>query len=173
MSQFQDSFGEYREKRAGSIADFGLDWERFLAGDTIDTSTWEVPAGITEEPSPPPSNTDTTTTIWLSGGTEDQEYVLINTVTTTGGRTWLRPLRIKVVAVLRPLPQVSASQQLEELTQIRNTGAKEIETRPGGYRRVEYRDLSELDQIKGDLEAEVSGSPTPASRCSLASHRRG
>jgi hypothetical protein len=53
-----------------------------------------VPDGIdqTEE-----DNTDSTTTVWLSGGTVDTDYNVVNTIVTAGGRTDQRTIRVKVV----------------------------------------------------------------------------
>lgn len=66
--------------------DYTRDWSAWLAAagdDTIDTSTWIVPAGLTAGAE---SQTDTSTTIWLSGGTVGERYSVTNRVTTTGGR---------------------------------------------------------------------------------------
>ena len=61
-----------------------VDWAGLLAGDTIATSTWTVPTGVTGGAM---SNTDTATLIWLSGGTEGESYDLLNRITTAAGRT--------------------------------------------------------------------------------------
>lgn len=169
-----DAQGEYREMRPGSRGDFGLDWAPWLGADTIATSVWVVPSGITEI-TPEPSKTNTTTTIWLHApGPAGEEFVLENIITTAGGREWHRPLRIKVVALVTNTAQSLAAQQLLELNQTLHTGVKEVETRPGGFRRVEYRDKKELDDIKAELEEQVSGPPAAGnSRCSLTTHRRG
>ncbi|RNL66228.1 hypothetical protein EFK50_00970 [Nocardioides marmoriginsengisoli] len=52
-------------------------------GDTIATSEWIVPAGLTKTDE---ANTDTTATIWLSGGTLGQSYEVVNRITTAQGR---------------------------------------------------------------------------------------
>jgi len=174
MTQFVDAFGEYREKRPGSIADFGLNWAgppSFLAGDTIDTSTWEVPEGITEETNPPASKTGTTTTIWLSGGTEGQEYVLENTITTVGGRTWVRPLRIKVVALVRSEEAVTQL-DLNELERVRVRGIRRIRYNENGEKETEFWSPEVLKPVQDEFEKKLSGTSTQ-SRSSLASHRRG
>ncbi len=65
--------------------DYRRDWSKWLPeGDTIETSTWLVPDGITSESE---SHDDTTATIWLSGGTVGQSYEITNRITTTEGRT--------------------------------------------------------------------------------------
>ena len=71
-------------KDPNEVLDYSIDWTGPLAGDTIATSTWTVPAGLT---SGADSKTDTRTTVWLSGGTENASYELLNRITTAGGRT--------------------------------------------------------------------------------------
>jgi hypothetical protein len=63
--------------------DYLEDWTKWLKTDTIVTSTWSVPSGITKEAE---SNTTTTTTIWLSGGTADYTYEIVNHIVTAAGR---------------------------------------------------------------------------------------
>jgi len=63
--------------------DYMLDWAAWLGDDTITTSTWTVPTGMTKESD---SKTATTTTVWLSGGTLDAEYLITNLIETVGGR---------------------------------------------------------------------------------------
>lgn len=64
--------------------DYQIDWSTTLGTDTISTSVWTVPVGITEASS---ANTTTTATIFLSGGTDGTRYDLTNTITTAGGLT--------------------------------------------------------------------------------------
>ena len=64
--------------------DYGIDWSAWLSADTILTSTWAVPTGITKTSD---SATGTTTTIWLDGGTAGERYTLTNHITTAGGRS--------------------------------------------------------------------------------------
>jgi len=71
-------------KDPNEVLDYSVDWSGPLAGDTIVTSTWMVPAGLT---SGADNMTDSSTTIWLSGGTENASYELLNRITTAGGRT--------------------------------------------------------------------------------------
>lgn len=71
-------------KDPNAILDYGIPWLDWLGTDTISTSTWIVPSGITKVTD---SKTNTTTTIWLSGGTVSQEYALTNRIVTNGGRT--------------------------------------------------------------------------------------
>ncbi len=80
-------------KDPNAILDFGLDWSPWLGADTIATSVWTLPAGITQQSA---SNTTTTTTIWLSGGTAGTKYLVTNRITTAGGRTDDRTMTINV-----------------------------------------------------------------------------
>jgi hypothetical protein len=46
-----------------AVLDYGFDWSKWLGTDTISTSTWTVPVGITKDSD---THDTTTTTIWLS-----------------------------------------------------------------------------------------------------------
>lgn len=81
------------EKDPGAVKDYALDWTAWLGADTINTSTWTVPTGITMDSS---GNSPTHTAIWLSGGTKGNSYLLSNKVVTVGGRTELRTIEISV-----------------------------------------------------------------------------
>ena len=72
-------------KDPDEVKDYGLIWTDVLGTDTIATSTWTVPDGITKTAD---SKTNDTATIWLSGGSEGQTYRLVNRITTAGGRTY-------------------------------------------------------------------------------------
>jgi len=68
-----------------AVLDYSRDWSEWLAdGETITTSTWVVPVGLTQGVT---DNTGTLTTVWLSGGTAGMSYRVTNRVVTTGGRT--------------------------------------------------------------------------------------
>jgi len=85
-----------KEKDPDATLDFGFNWEPWLDGDTIATSIWIVPDGITKD-----SDLFTVvgiTTIWLSGGTLYDVYRLVNRITTVGGRKNDRTLVIKMVS---------------------------------------------------------------------------
>lgn len=85
-----------KEKDPDAVLDFGFDWEPWLDGDTLATSTWVVPSGITED-----NSTFTVVgiaAIWLSGGTLYEVYRIVNRITTAAGRTNDRTLVIKMVA---------------------------------------------------------------------------
>jgi hypothetical protein len=83
------------DKDPDAVLDYQLDWSDWLPdGDTIATSVWSVPVGLTEDSD---TNTTTTATVWLSGGTAGTEYQVANTITTADGRTDERTIKIKVV----------------------------------------------------------------------------
>jgi hypothetical protein len=72
------------DKDPNDVLDYTIDWSKFLGSDTIATSIWIVPAGITKNSN---SNTTTLATVWLSGGTAGETYQVTNRITTAGGRT--------------------------------------------------------------------------------------
>lgn len=79
-------------KDPDAVLDYQLDWSDWLDSDTISTSEWIVPAGITNDSD---TETTTTTTIWLSGGTAGTIYSLVNRIVTAGGRTQDQTIKIK------------------------------------------------------------------------------
>lgn len=81
-------------KDPDSVLDYGVDWSTWLAsGETISTSTWTVPAGITKDSD---SKGDNSTLIWLSDGTAGIVYTLANKITTSDSRTVERSIEIIV-----------------------------------------------------------------------------
>ncbi|MBI5035557.1 MAG: hypothetical protein HZB51_34125 [Chloroflexi bacterium] len=86
-------------KDPAALLDYGFEWQNWLGADKIVTSTWDVPTGITKVSD---SHTDTKAVIWLSGGTLDQDYKIVNHIVTDGtdgaghARTDERTLTIKV-----------------------------------------------------------------------------
>jgi hypothetical protein len=82
-------------KDPNDVDSFGINWATRLDGDLISTSDWIVPTGLTEDSA---SNTTTTTTIWLSSGTDGDDYEITNRITTTGGRTLDQTVKLKVRA---------------------------------------------------------------------------
>lgn len=80
-------------KDPDDVLDYQIDWTDLLDGDTIATSTWTVPSGITRDSD---TFSGVLTTIWLSGGTDAQTYVLTNQVVTTGARTIDRSVSLTV-----------------------------------------------------------------------------
>lgn len=76
--------------------DYTIDWDQddWLGSDTITgTPTWTVPSGLTLSSQ---SNTTTAATAWISGGTADNDYDVECKITTTGGRTDERTIRLQV-----------------------------------------------------------------------------
>lgn len=73
-----------------SVITYGVDWSRYLNGDTIATSTWES-SGLNLTA---PTNTTTTTgiTVGLTGSRAK------NTITTTGGQTFIQTIRFYQVS---------------------------------------------------------------------------
>lgn len=76
--------------------DFGFDWSRLLRGDTISTSVWTVPEGLTQPSAS--SIAGARTTVWLAGGgAAGRIYEVANAITTNTGRIHRRVMRIEVV----------------------------------------------------------------------------
>lgn len=78
-------------KDPNAVLDYQINWVTWLGTDTISSSTWTVPTGITKDSD---TSTTTTTTIWLSGGTDGTDYELVNRIVTAAGRTEDRTIRI-------------------------------------------------------------------------------
>jgi hypothetical protein len=93
-----EKFAIYKDPNA--VLDYRFDWQGDDPGpwladaETISTSTWTVPTGITKDSD---SKTDTTATIWLSGGTAGVTYDVVNRITTSAGRTEDRTLQVVCV----------------------------------------------------------------------------
>ena len=92
----------FPSKDPNEVLDYVLDWsDRLETGDTISTSAWSLvtadnPDSVLVIDSD--SNTTTTTTVWLSAGTVDKTYYLLNRVVTTGGRTMDQTVVLRVAA---------------------------------------------------------------------------
>jgi len=100
----------FSPKDPDAVKDYVIDLTAWLDEDTISTTAWTVPSGITKDSD---SKTTTTATIWLSGGTAGQEYGLVCRVVTACGRTEdfaiTVPVRESVsVRVYGSLPEVAA-----------------------------------------------------------------
>lgn len=89
---------EARLKDPQAVLDYGVRWgEKWLQADeTIVSSTWTVPAGITKDSSDI-VDSGKTTLVWLSGGTVGEEYVVTNHVTTSKNRQDDRSILIRMV----------------------------------------------------------------------------
>ena len=83
-------------KDPNAVLDYGFDWSDWLqSGETIVTSTWINPDGITINSS---SSLTESTVAWISGGTAGKTYRLTNRVVTSNSpaRTEDRTLTIEV-----------------------------------------------------------------------------
>ena len=78
-----------------AVLDYAIDWTKWLdeVGDSIETSTWIVPTGLTKVTE---TNTTKLATVWLSGGTVGENYTVTNRITTVGGRADDRSITIRV-----------------------------------------------------------------------------
>lgn len=84
-------------KDPNEVLDYTLDWTSRLGVDTIQTSNWSISAGsglVIDSQSV--DGTNKKTTVWLSGGTENISYTLLNRVVTAGGRTMDQSVKLKV-----------------------------------------------------------------------------
>lgn len=81
-------------KDPSALLDYQINWAAWLAsGEELNTITWDVPSGITEEGA---SFTSTVATIWLSGGTAFNFYIITCSIVTTLGRKDDRSFVIRV-----------------------------------------------------------------------------
>ncbi len=77
-----------------AILEYTVDWQDWLqTGETIETSTWTVPSGITKDDD---TKSTTAATIWLSGGTKGKTYRVTNRIVTNQGRDVPRSIFIQV-----------------------------------------------------------------------------
>ena len=80
-------------KDPDAVLDYTGNWAAWLGSDTIISSAWDLPDGITQNSE---SHTSTTTQIWLAGGDAGASYVLRNRITTAAGRVDERTITIKI-----------------------------------------------------------------------------
>jgi hypothetical protein len=79
-------------KDPDAVLDYQIDWEAWLNGDTIATSSWVVD-GVTLDSD---ANTNTTATAWLSAGTADTIATATNSIVTAAGREDDRTLELHI-----------------------------------------------------------------------------
>lgn len=164
-----DLKGKYVSKKVAEKLDFILDYTAELSDDSIAASSWSVPSGILEA-TPAPSASTRTATIWLEGGTPDQEYVVINAITTSGGRELVGILRVKVLANVEEPPEYTVG-QLASLKAAYAQGALRVRY---SDKEVEYRSLSEMKALINEIDESISGATSAnTKRFSLGSHHRG
>jgi hypothetical protein len=77
--------------------DYTLDWTPWIGTDTIATSVWEIPPGMTSSG----NYVDTSArfaTAWIAGGVEGKTYIVTNVITTVGPpvRTWAASLKFTI-----------------------------------------------------------------------------
>ena len=82
-------------KDPASTANYGVDWTDWLdTGETIVGSVWVLPTGLTNAG----DAFDTTkAVVYISGGSEGQEYVVTNTITTDSSPAKVEPRRFKLI----------------------------------------------------------------------------
>ncbi len=81
------------DKDPVATLDYLINWQPWLRGDTINSSTWATTQGLTIASS---SHTPFWTTIWLSGGTPGNVYTVTNTIETAGGRKRSMSFRLRI-----------------------------------------------------------------------------
>lgn len=84
----------WEDKDPDEVIDRGIDWTpRLPEGDSISSSTWISPVGITVD-----SETSNAfiTVIWLSGGILGETYKFTNRITTTQGRTMDTSVKLRI-----------------------------------------------------------------------------
>jgi hypothetical protein len=91
MSLFWDN------KDPNETLDYRIDWLPRLEADTIETSTWTVPAGLTHDDDNI-SDSGAETVVWLSGGTIGETYEILNRIVTVGGRTMDQTVSLTIEA---------------------------------------------------------------------------
>ena len=83
----------WQSKDPNEVLDYKIDWTDRLAGDTIVSVQWVVPAGIVADSN---SFSPTEAILWLSGGTSGELYIMTCRVTTAGGRVMDESVRLRV-----------------------------------------------------------------------------
>ena len=83
-------------KDPDEVKDFRVDWATALGADvdTIVTGTFVSEAGITKDSEVMSSSY---MDVWVSGGTDAEDYEILNEITTALGRIWHRSILIKVI----------------------------------------------------------------------------
>lgn len=93
----KDAAGDWIEKDPNAVLDYAVDWgaplNSWLAGETIASVAWTVPAGLTQGAA---SNTNTVAQVRLSGGTVGQTYTVTCRITTSTGQIEDRSFRVVI-----------------------------------------------------------------------------
>lgn len=84
-------------KDPDAVHDYIIDWSDVMAlhspVDTIASSSWVIDNGGVIDSD---AFTTVDTTAWVSGGTLKEIVKLVNTIVTTGGRTYVRTIHISI-----------------------------------------------------------------------------
>lgn len=75
-------------------AQIDVDWSAVLETDTITSSNWTVPAGLTLVSS---QNTTTTARAYLYAGVLGEHYYITNSIVTAAGRTTNRTFVVRII----------------------------------------------------------------------------
>lgn len=81
------------QQEVGDILDYDFNWVVKLGEDSIATSVFTLPDGLSEVSS---SHDTGSATIFVSGGTAGRVYRIVNTITTAGGRKYERTIRVQI-----------------------------------------------------------------------------
>jgi len=96
-----DDYGSYIEtcstpdflKDPDSTEDFAFNWVAELDGDSITSSSFTLPDGLTQVSV---ANTSSVAQIFVSGGASGNTYRITNRIISSGGRTLDKTIRIYV-----------------------------------------------------------------------------
>ena len=86
---------EWPSKDPDEVLDYVINWAARLEEDTISSSVWTVPAGLTKTDE---AFDGTTTTVWLAAGVLAANYEVHNRIVTSAGRTMDKTVKIKIRA---------------------------------------------------------------------------
>ncbi len=77
-----------------AVLDYSIDWSQWLGDDTIISSSWSVPDGLTVVGQ---GYNQSSAVVWLSGGVAGRQYVVTNRIETAGGRRDERSITLRVL----------------------------------------------------------------------------
>jgi hypothetical protein len=90
------SITEFPPKATDEVKDYRIDWaSRLATSETIASSSWSVPSGLTQPSSP--TSTDTTATVWLGSGTAGTRYRVVNRITTSASRVYEQSFYVRAL----------------------------------------------------------------------------
>lgn len=84
----------YHDPGEDNAIDYRINWSQWIGTDTIVTSTWTVPAGITKNSE---ENTTTEAVVWVTGGVVGNTYTLTNHIETAAGRKWDQSIKLRAI----------------------------------------------------------------------------